>query len=97
MLKLYCLEGNNDCTKLAESETEDKETAGAVTANEKCAEEPTKIPHVDSLIHSDDKTKAITLVQLHPTWSLKTGSTKRCNFRQENYNPVGGRNRYQSG
>jgi hypothetical protein len=52
-----------------------------------------KIPHVGSLIHSDDKTKAITMVQLHPTWSLKTGGTKRCNFRQENYNPVGGRNR----
>jgi hypothetical protein len=26
LLKLYCLEGNNDGTKLAESETEDKET-----------------------------------------------------------------------
>jgi len=28
------LEGNNDWTKLAESETEDKENGSAVTANE---------------------------------------------------------------
>jgi hypothetical protein len=73
-------------------ETEDRETGSAVTANELCAEEPMKI-HVGSLIHSDDKIKAITMVQLHPTWSLKTGSTKTCNFRQENYNPVGGMSR----
>ena len=31
---LNCLEGNNNWTKLAESETEDKETGSAVTANE---------------------------------------------------------------
>jgi len=43
-----------------------KKTGCAVTVNEYRAEEPMKIC-AGSLIHSDDKIKAITLVQLYRT------------------------------
>jgi hypothetical protein len=60
-----------------ENEEEEEESEGVITSSGDSYGEPSpKKPHVSDLVPLDVKIKAVTLAQLHPTWSVKTISSK---------------------